>query len=188
MNGRDIDAITLGIGGNDIGFVPIVSEAVLQPDAFLSTQLSPLLPVDPKLPVTDELPAVAASDLANLLLAPDGDYADIRPAGGPLKVLAPNALHACDSQFQKAAFGAGGIGPNESCRESIGTTEFGLAQIQTCFTGNGPTDCAFARSYFIYSDFDAKTGDWIYPNGDSIGVPANWPGLGVPAERIFYTE
>jgi hypothetical protein len=196
MNGRDIDAIIHGIGGNDIGFVPIVAEGLFQPDTFLSTQLSQLIPVDPKLPVTAELPPVAASALPFLLLAPDEDYVDVRPAGPPgpvfppLKVLEPMALHACDSQFQKAAFGAGGIGPNESCRESIGTTEFGLAQVQACFTGNGPNDCEFARSYFVYSDFDAtpKEGEWIHPNGDSVGVPASWPGLGVPESRIFYTE
>ncbi len=193
LNGRDIDAITLGIGGNDIGFVPIVSEALFQPDAFLSTQLSPLIPVDPKLPLASELPPVVESALPFLLLAPDEDYNDIRPPETPqppLKVLEPNALHACDSQFQKAAFGAGGIGPDDSCREAIGTTEFGLAQVQACFTGTGPNDCEFARSYFVYSDFDAepKAGDWIHPDGDSIGVPASWPGLGVPEDRIFYTE
>ncbi len=190
LNGRDIDAITLGIAGNDVGFVPIVSEAVFQPDAFLSTQLSPLVPVDPKLPLVSETPAVAEGELADLLLAPDGDYVDIRQPAGPLKVLDPNALHACEAQFKKAAFGAGGIGPDDSCRESIGTTEFGLAQVQACFSGNGANDCEFARSYFIYSDFNAnpKEGDWIHPDGDIVGVPPSWPGLGVPTDRIFYTE
>ena len=198
MNGRDrdIDAVIMGIGGNDIGFVPIVTEGVLQPDAFLSTLRSPILPGDPKLPVTSETPPVAEEQLPFLLLAPDEDYVDIRPVNAdpllpPLKVLDPMALHACDSQYQKATMGLGGIGPDgpiTPCRESIGTSEFGLAQVNACLTGTGSEDCVFARSYFIYTDFDNQEGEWTHKDGASVGVPDRWPGLRVAPGRVFYTE
>lgn len=56
------------------------------------------------------------------------------------------------------------MGPAASCRESIGTTEFGLTQVHACLTGTGDTDCQFARSYYTFPDEDAE-GGWKHPDG-----------------------
>lgn len=192
LNGRDIDGALIGIGGNDIGFVPIVTEGLFQPDAFFSTEQSVLVPLDPLLPLRSETPVLAPSDIPPLLLAPDGDYVDPfdSPPGPPTRELAANSLHACDEQYQKAAWGEGDLGPLESCRQGIGTTEFGLADVNRCLTGTGPNDCVFARSYYIFppEGESVENGYWKYPDGSSVGVPASWPGLGVDPVRVFYSE
>ena len=191
MSGRDIDAVIMGIGGNDIGFVPIVAEGVLYSDAFFSSELSPINPASDILPFDG---SVAKSLVSTLLLAPDGEYEDTDandPIGDPLRILNPSSLHACDSQYQKATMGNGGMGPDGPiipCRESIGTSEFGLQQVHDCITGDGHSDCQFARSYFIYTNFNLQRGSWRHPDGASVGVPERWPGLGVDPGRIFYTE
>jgi hypothetical protein len=185
MNGRDIEAVLIGISGNDVGFVPVVSEGLLQPDVFLSKQLSPILPGTPPLPFVGD--RVSEPQVPNLLLTPDAAYVDPLPSppGPPLRQFEPEALHACESQYQKAALGEGDLGPAEACRESIGTTEFGLADVNRCLTGNGDEDCVFARSYY---DFDAEV--WRYNNPADAGfdMPERWPGLGVAPDRVFYTE
>jgi PKD repeat protein len=184
-NGRDIDALIMGIAGNDIGFVPIVGEGAVKPDVFLSDSLVPDVGT-PRLPLVGSF--VQEASLGDLLLEPDPDYADpepLVPPGPPNRDLEIAALHACDSQYQKAAI-IGGLGPEEACRTSIGTTEFGLDQIDECLTGNGANDCVFARSYYQFPpDGD---GTWQYPDGASLGIPESWPGLGVAPDRVFYTE
>jgi hypothetical protein len=174
-NGRDIDAVTLGIGGNDIGFVPIVTEGVIQVDAFLSTQALPGLTA-PDLPVTDKTTAVPVADLENLTLKPDAAFPDLLP-GPPFRTLAAETLHACDSRYQDALLGNGGIGGAEACRESIGTQPAGLAQVAQCLNGDGANDCVSVPSYYDFS-----TGTYEFPGG------ASWPGLDVDADKIFYTE
>jgi hypothetical protein len=91
--------------------------------------------------------------------------------------LEQQTLHACDAVFQDALLADGGIGPQESCRQSIGTSPAGLGQVARCISGNGEDDCASVPTYY---DFSA--GQYKYPGGGS------WPGLRVPADRIFYTE
>jgi hypothetical protein len=148
------------------------------------------LPVPPLLPF-DGSP-VPAMQIANLLLAPDAAYEDPQPAippGPPLRVLQPEALHACESQYQKAVFGEGDLGPeigqSPICREGIGASEFGLADVDRCLTGNGADDCVFARSYY-----DSSSMTWRYPDAASsgLGIPEQWPGLGIASDSIFYTE
>ena len=188
-NGRDIDAVTLGIGGNDIGFVPVVAEGALQEDAFLSTELSAVRLINPNLPLTDTSP-LSEDELSRLVLTPSDEFPDAGvpglPANAVFRTLTPATLHACDSLFQRAAFEDGGIGPAESCRESIGTTEFGLTQVDACLTGDGVADCRFARTYYNFDE-----AQWKYPDAASVpghDIPASWPGLGVDPSRVFYTE
>lgn len=79
--------------------------------------------------------------------------------------------------FQEALLGGGGIGPQESCRQSIGTSPAGLEQVACCLSGDGENDCVSVPTYY-----DFFIGQYKYPGGNS------WPGLGVPADRVFYTE
>lgn len=190
MNGRDIDAVVMGIGGNDVGFVPIVAEGALQPDAFLSTKFELPIPspLAPLLPFVGD--KVRTAEVPDLLLAPDAAYVDPDVStvpGPPQRLLDPdlaaNPLHACDSQYQKATMGEGNLGPALACRESIGTSEFGLADVDRCLTGKGANDCVFARSYY-----DFANSVWKYPDGSAVGVPDTWPGLAVDEDRVFYTE
>lgn len=174
-SGREIDAVTLGIGGNDIGFVPIVAEGIIQVDAFLSTEALPGLTV-PDLPVTDPTTPVEVADLPNLTLKPEDGFPDL-PPGPPFRTLAPQTLHACDSVYQDALLGSGGIGGAQACRESIGTQPAGLSQVAQCLSGNGADDCVSVPSYY-----DFATGTYKYPGGQT------WPGLGVDPGKIFYTE
>ena len=173
-NGRDIDAVVLGIGGNDIGFVPIVAEGIIQVDAFLSTQALPGFGV-PDLPVV-EPDAIIPAQVGDLTLKPDPSFPNLDP-GPPYLTLQPETLHSCDSVYQEAVLGNGGIGGAEACRESIGTQPAGLAQVDQCLTGDGASDCVSVPSYY---DFD--TGQYKYPGGET------WQGLGVDPDRVFYTE
>jgi hypothetical protein len=172
--GRNIDALMLGIGGNDIGFVSVVAECALQADCMLSTEKFPVIGT-PNLPVTDKNTGVTALELFNLTLNPEPGFTELLP-GPPWRVLESETLHACDSKFQFALLGAGGIGPDESCRESIGTSPAGLKQVHDCFTG-GPDSCTSVPSYYNFAE-----GAYKYPGGDT------WHGLEVEPERIFYTE
>jgi hypothetical protein len=173
--GRNIDALMLGIGGNDIGFVPIVAECALQVDCMLSTEQLPGLLV-PDLPVTDKNTGVTALELFNLTLKPKVDFPDLSP-GGPFRILQEETLHACESEFQNALLGAGGIGPVETCRESIGTSPAGLEQVDDCLTGNEDDSCVSVPSYYNFTENNYK-----YWGGET------WPGLNVDTARIFYTE
>jgi hypothetical protein len=174
-SGRQIDAVTLGIGGNDIGFVPIVAEGIIQVDAFLSTEALPGI-IAPDLPVTDTTTAVEVADLPNLTLKPDGSFPDL-PPGPPFRTLDPQTLHACDSVYQDALLGSGGIGGAQACRESIGTQPAGLAQVAQCLSGDAADDCVAVPSYYNFA-----TGSYKYPGGET------WPGLNVDPDKIFYTE
>ncbi len=53
----------------------------------------------------------------------------------------------------------------------------GLEQVATCLNGDGSTDCESVPSYY---DFAAE--EYKYQGGDT------WPGLGVDADKVFYTE
>ena len=173
--GRKIDALMLGIGGNDIGFVPIVAECALQVDCMLSTEQLPSLFV-PDLPVTNKTAGVTAAELITLTLKPKLIFDDLNP-GPPWRVLESETLHACDAVFQNALLGAGGVGPNESCRESIGTSPAGLQQVDDCLTGNEDDSCVSVPSYYNFAESEYK-----YPGGET------WHGLNVEPDRIFYTE
>jgi hypothetical protein len=173
--GRAIDAIVMGIGGNDIGFVPIVAECALQEDCFFSTQAF-LQTSAPDLPVMEKNTAIDPAALADLTLKQDVMFPDLLP-GPPYLTLERHSLHACNSVFKSALLADGGVGPDETCRESIGTSPVGLAQVAQCLNGSAMDDCLSAPSYY---DFETK--QYKYPGGET------WQGLGVPAERIFYTE
>jgi hypothetical protein len=175
-NGRAIDAVMLGIGGNDIGFVPIVAECALQQDCFLSTEGLPV--VVPDVPVTDKKTPLNKSDLEDgkLLLKPNDEFPDLNP-GPPFRALEAETLHSCDGTFQSALRGDGGIGPDDTCRESIGTSPAGLAQVAQCLNGDGDQDCTSVPSYYQFPD-----GGYQHPGGDT------WPGLAVAENRVFYTE
>jgi hypothetical protein len=172
---RKIDGIIMGIGGNDIGFVPILAECVFQDDCFLSTEKWLSLTM-PDLPVTDKTTSVDTAALSRLTLNPNTAFPEL-PPGPPYRILEQQTLHACDAVFQDALLADGGIGPQESCRQSIGTSPAGLSQVARCISGNGEDDCVSVPTYY---DFSA--GQYKYPGGDS------WPGLSVAADRIFYTE
>ena len=173
--GREIDALLLGIGGNDIGFVPIVAECALQVDCFLSTEQTPGLTI-PNLPVTDASSPVDPGALAALTLKPDAGFPDLAP-GPPYRQLDPQALHACDATYQTALLNDGGIIPAQACRESIGPSPAGLAQVAKCINGSGDQDCVRQPSYYNFA-----TGEYQYAGGETS------PGLGVPPDRVFYTE
>jgi hypothetical protein len=173
--GRKIDGIIIGIGGNDIGFVPVVAECVLQDDCFFSTERSLSINV-PDLPVIEPTTPVDPDALARLTLNPNTAFPEL-PPGPPYRILERQTLHACQAVFQNALLADGGIGPQESCRQSIGTSPAGLSQVARCLSGNGQNDCVSVPTYYDFS-----TGQYSFPGGDS------WPGLSVPADRIFYTE